>query len=429
MDAEAHDAIPIRGSGAKPRRAHKKAKTGCADCRKRRVKCSEEKPMCRACCRRGVQCQYPSVQTTSLSTAHSPATDETSPYSASTQPLAQDHHISPIPALAILKARSREPTSARYGIEDMALLHHWTVSTSPEVYKNSRLSITCQVTFPQVAFKYPFVMQALLGLSALHIAYLEPQERLRHTADAAGYHNEGLQGFNKAIQFGSDETADSLFVWSSLNLLYVFGISGRLGEGIWDDSGWGNRKDRILGMGWIPMLRGVQTVMSPSFYTLLDGPLGELLCIGNWDDIDPDKVLEANDQRFCLTKEAWENSPDAQTYEKTLQVLRKCRMFMAQFSSMNTEAPQGATINRTWQGAFLFVPFAPEEYFTLLQQRQPPALILYAFYGALLHALNDSWFMEGWGYDIVELVDDLLGPYWKHWISWPLEVVGLHTNK
>jgi hypothetical protein len=271
-------------------------------------------------------------------------------------------------------------------------------------------------------------MQALLGLTALHIAYLEPQERLRHTADAARYHNEGLQGFNKAIQFSNDETADSLFIWSSLNLLYVFGISGRLGEGIWDDSGWGNRKDRILGMGWIPMLRGVQTVLSPSFYTLRDGPLGELLSIGNWDEIDPDEVLEANDQRFCLTREAWKNSPDAPTYEKTLQVLRRCRMFMAQFSSMNTEAPQEAIFNRLWQGAFLFVPFAPEEYFTLLQQRQPPALILYAFYGALLHALNESWFMEGWGHDIVEVIDDLLGPYWKQWISWPLEVVGLHAN-
>ncbi|SPJ73310.1 related to UPC2 - regulatory protein involved in control of sterol uptake [Fusarium torulosum] len=429
MDTEPHDAIAIRSSGAKPRRAHKKAKTGCADCRKRRVKCSEEKPMCRACCRRGVQCQYPSFQTTSLSAAHSPATDEASPYSSSTQLLAQDHHISPIPGLAILRARSREPSSARYGIEDMALLHHWTVSTSLDIYKNSSLSVTCQVTFPQVAFRYPFVMQALLGLTALHIAYLEPQERLRHTADAARYHNEGLQGFNKAIQFSDDETADSLFIWSSLNLLYVFGISGRLGEGIWDDSGWGNRKDRILGMGWIPMLRGVQTVSSPSFYTLRDGPLGELLSIGNWEEIDPDKVLEANDQRFCLTREAWINSPDAPIYEKTLQVLRKCRIFMAQFSSMNTEAPQEAIFNRSWQGAFLFVPFAPEEYFTLLQQRQPPALILYAFYGALLHALNDSWFMEGWGYDIVEVVDDLLGPYWKQWISWPLEVVGLYANK
>ncbi|KAM0279284.1 hypothetical protein ACHAPQ_010919 [Fusarium lateritium] len=395
MEAEAHDAIAIRGNGAKPRRAHKKAKTGCADCRKRRVKRGEAHVSCVLSSRGPVPIPF--------SPNHIPVHGTLASYRRDFPIFGFNTAVSPGPP----HFSDSRPSHSKSSVARASVCQIWDRgygAASPLDRLNKSRSIQ--------------EFEVIDYLSS-HIP----------ATDAAGYHSEGLQGFNKAIQFGSDETADSLFVWSSLNLLYVFGISGRLGEGIWDDSGWGNRKDRILGMGWIPMLRGVQTVMSPSFYTLLDGPLGELLCIGNWDDIDPDKVLEANDQRFCLTREAWENSPDAQTYEKTLQVLRKCRMFMAQFSSTNTEAPQEAVINRVWQGAFLFVPFAPEEYFTLLQQRQPPALILYAFYGALLHALNDSWFMEGWGYDIVELVDDLLGPYWKHWISWPLEVVGLHTNK
>lgn len=37
MDAEVHDVVTVR-SGSKPRRPHKKAKTGCLDCRRRRVK-------------------------------------------------------------------------------------------------------------------------------------------------------------------------------------------------------------------------------------------------------------------------------------------------------------------------------------------------------------------------------------------------------
>jgi hypothetical protein len=39
MDAEVHDVVTVR-SGSKPRRPHKKAKTGCLDCRRRRVKVS-----------------------------------------------------------------------------------------------------------------------------------------------------------------------------------------------------------------------------------------------------------------------------------------------------------------------------------------------------------------------------------------------------
>lgn len=309
----------------------------------------------------------------------------------------------------------------------MALFHHWTVRTSLDIYKNSVLSITCQVTFPQVALKHPFVMQALLGLASLHIAYLDPQERLRHTADAARYHSQGLKGFREAVARGNDEIADALFVWSSLNLFYVFSVSGRLGEGLCDESDWGSRRDRILGLGWIPMILGVDTVLEPFYETLSSGPLRDLLTIGNWDDIDPDEATDPEDQRFCRTRTAWENNPDASTYERTLQVLRRCRMFMAQFSTMDIEDARESRFNRSWQGAFIFVPLAPKEYFSLLHQRQPPALILYAFYGGLLHSLNESWFMEGWSYDIVEVVNDLLGSYWKSWIAWPLEVVGLQN--
>ncbi|KAG5807731.1 hypothetical protein H9Q74_007485 [Fusarium xylarioides] len=313
-------------------------------------------------------------------------------------------------------------------MEDMALLHHWTVATSLDVYKNSPLSIMCQVTYPKIAFQHPFVMQALLALTALHIAYLEPQERLRYTAEAAHYHSLGLQGFNEAISHSNEGMAEGLFVWSSVNLFYVFAASGRLGEGFWDESSWGGRKDRILGAGWIPMLRGIQTILMPYFEVLSAGQLREALNIGNWDDIDPDLVEDIEDKRFCRLREIWEHNPDASTYDDILYVLRRIRMFMAQFSTMDAEPPGSSVTNRAWQGAFLFVPFASERYFSLLHQRQPPALILYAFYGALLHSLNDSWFMEGWGYDIVGVVNDLLGSYWEHWISWPLAVVGLRAG-
>ncbi|KAJ4012553.1 hypothetical protein NW752_008252 [Fusarium irregulare] len=310
----------------------------------------------------------------------------------------------------------------------MALLHHWTISTCHHIYKNSALSLTFQLEFPKIAFKHPFVMQAMLGLTALHIAYLEPEQRLSHAAEASRYHNQSLQGFNEALRHANDETANELFAWSSLNLLYVFGVSGRLGEGLWDESEWGSRKDRILGLGWIPMLRGVQAILSPSFYTLCGGPLGGLMSIGNWDHLDVEKADHVEDQYFCQTRDVWKDLPDSQTYEDTLHVMRRCRMYSAQFSGQ-AESPDGEIFNRSWQGAFLLVPFAPESYFTLLRQRQPPALILYAFYGALLHRFNnDSWFMEGWGYDIVEVVSDLLGSYWREWIAWPIEVVGLNNK-
>ncbi|KAF5549785.1 UPC2-like protein [Fusarium mexicanum] len=309
MDAEVHDVVTVR-SGSKPRRPHKKAKTGCLDCRRRRVKCTEERPECRACRRRGVECEYPSLQGIVFPSPSTQHGDETSPESTSSLPprQTQTQSIAPVPGLV----------SNAYQTEDMALLHHWTVSTSLDVYKNSALSVISQVIFPKIAFEHPFVMQALLGVTALHIAYLEPQQRLRYTAEAARYHSQGLQGFNEAISKSNEEIADGLFVWSSLNLLYVFAASGRLGEEFWDESTGGGRKDRILGAGWIPMLRGIQVVLMPYFEVLAAGQLREVLNIGNWDDIDPDLVEDPDDKRFRRLREIWEHNPDASTYEDIL---------------------------------------------------------------------------------------------------------------
>ncbi|XEV01448.1 hypothetical protein FSHL1_006735 [Fusarium sambucinum] len=421
---------------AEPRRIrmHRKAKTGCFDCRRRRVKCSEEKPDCRACLRRGVDCLYPSLIYPSPAVRHGDGVSNAStpPHSLSLQLPYKD--LSPIPNLSslsfptVLPTQVSEQSSPIFSTEDMALFHHWTVCTSLDVYKHSGLSVICQVIFPQIALKHHFVMQALLGLTALHIAYLDPQERLRHTANAARYHNDGLKGFREAMAQGHDETGEPLFVWAALNLLYVFGVSGRLGEGLCDESDWGSRGERILGRGWIPMQLGVETVLDPFYETVCSGPLRDLVTVGNCEEIDPPKeATDSEDEHFCHIRTAWENNPDALIYEETLRSLRRCRLFMAQFSTMGTEDAQ--ELNRFWQGPFVFLHLAPPEYLTLLSQRQPPALILYAFYGALLHSINDSWFMEGWGYDIVNVIEDLLGHYWKSWIAWPIEVVGLKNVK
>ena len=53
------------------------------------------------------------------------------------------------------------------------------------------------------------------------------------------------------------------------------------------------------------------------------------------------------------------------------------------------------------------------------------ALVLLAFYGAILHDLKDSWWMGSWGRQIVKRVaKDLEGGEWDEVLLWPLQIVG-----
>ncbi|KAH7303896.1 hypothetical protein B0I35DRAFT_495781 [Stachybotrys elegans] len=303
-------------------------------------------------------------------------------------------------------------------------MHHWTVSTSIEFYKVPALNHIWQTAFPQVGFRYPFVARALLSLAALHLAHLNSHKDGPYILNAIRLHDEALEGFQAAVSHITEENSEALLVWSILNVIYVFGVSKHHNDNNmskFQDP----YRDRVLGMELIPMMRGIEAVLAPTHEFLVQGRMDGLMSVGNWFELDPDQqtLLPGSvDDDFCRTRESWAESGDATTYEASLQVLRKCVMFMDQFASMDQTELQEWGCNRAWAGPLMFIFFAPERYFTLLYQRQPAALILYAHFGSLLHRLNGHWFLEGWGRDIVEVVNDLVGSYWRPWIRWPLKV-------
>ncbi|KAI9163420.1 Sterol uptake control protein [Paramyrothecium foliicola] len=404
--------------------------------------CTEERPECRACLRREIHCQYPApAQDTAL--VASVSLPKADPIRSSTIPPPAS---APSPAATAISMTSASPcastsvptehsisvppsslsSSAGFGMKDLALLHHWTVSTCLEVFDDPRISAVWQVTFPQIGFQYPFVAHAILSLAALHLATIDTSKASSYTMEATDHHNEALKGFQQAVCHISEENSEALLVWSILNMHYVLGISRPHNDDFGANASLSSYKDRMLGMEWIPMARGVHAVLGPTHNFLRFGRMKSLMSVGNWFELDPNSPgsrLSPVDGYFCRTRDCWKSGNDAEMYEETLSTLRKCLLYVDQFSDMDEATLAEWGCNRAWAGPFMFIYFAPEQYFTLLHQRQPAALILYAFFGALLHGLDRYWFLRGWGRGIVEVVDELLGSYWRPWISWPLQVV------
>ncbi|TLD19973.1 hypothetical protein PspLS_09390 [Pyricularia sp. CBS 133598] len=324
--------------------------------------------------------------------------------------------------------------SGLFSIRDLALLHHWTVSTSSSIFDSPDTDDLWQVTFPQVGFEYPFVGHAILAVAALHKSYLDgSQSQSRLLEEAALHHEKSLAGFHDVVQHLTAENSESLLAWSLLNILYTFALSRQLAgrtEGSRHQRHQRqqhSRKDRLLGVEWIPMIRGVDAVLTSYYHFLLDGRLARLLTFGNWKELqlkddDPDPM----DGELRRIRGAWgDDHPDANVYDEALHILRKCRMYVQQFVTMDADTLSRWDCNRGWSGPMAFVHFAPERYFTLLHQRQPPALVVFAYFGAFFHILDGYWYLESWGREIVEVVDDILGSYWRPWIQTAATIVGL----
>ncbi|KAK2686566.1 hypothetical protein QWA68_015342 [Fusarium oxysporum] len=153
------------------KRRYRKVRTGCFNCKKRRVKCSEEKPNCSACARRGVSCNYPPlvhnkvavspVPSTSPSTQSVTILTSTSNLTTTDHPCSQQHgpftsSTSFAPASIASPAPSR--SDVLFNLHDMTLLHHWTASTSQQVAKDKEIRNFWQNTATSVALQHLYVL-------------------------------------------------------------------------------------------------------------------------------------------------------------------------------------------------------------------------------------------------------------------------------
>ena len=182
------------------------------------------------------------------------------------------------------------------------------------------------------------------------------------------------------------------------------------------------RTSRILGADWIPLIRGIRPVLSPVYERIKYGPLSPLLRTYNWEQVDPDALPDATNAELLRVKEIWQDDKNAGVYDEALYLLRKLYAWGELF---RTGRELENTGGQETSGVFIWIAIFPEQYFQLLQQRQPQALVIFAFFGAEMHKLDRLWWMEGGGKSIVSVVDECLGPFWRPWLEFPRKVVGL----
>lgn len=80
-----------------------------------------------------------------------------------------------------------------------------------------------------------------------------------------------------------------------------------------------------------------------------------------------------------------EKSNDKKAFDEALDVLRRCHALITQFETTDIEQTNQWPSNKKESGRLLLIFVVPSHYFELLQQRQPAALMLFSFFGALLH--------------------------------------------
>ncbi|KAF3249469.1 hypothetical protein TWF192_005542 [Orbilia oligospora] len=199
------------------RKSHTKSRKGCKTCKRRHIRCDETFPQCRNCTKHNVRCDYmdappPSDDSNSLppSTPVSPEYMSQDLWRRSQVPMLRSTtHLSPYDA----------PTMRPRSSQDMRLLHDISRIAShmqmadPVLYRVWAREIPL-LKFLRLAVRHEFVMEAILSLSAAHLASVSSTTESRQVSFQHG--GIAMKGLQDELSRFSRSNADACLAASVL---------------------------------------------------------------------------------------------------------------------------------------------------------------------------------------------------------------------
>lgn len=311
-------------------------------------------------------------------------------------------------------------------LTDLQLFHHFVTSTYCTVAEDSHGRELWQVHVPQWSVTFSSILHLLLAFSALHRSHQQPTSvpelRHRYIEQADQHFTFGVTTVTAILsQFDlTPENAQPIYIAAILICFVYFARGPPPGEFlVFSDSGQAE---------WLVLLRGVRLIVQTRHQHIFKEVMAP-----------PDADKEIMSQRYISPEwhEVW--SEDRRHLLEAQQMVRQRSADFVQgdmyVSLMDhliqtfEEVYVKMSAHRERVGLMQIVVGwlyrLPETYISLLQEKEPAALVILAHWSILLRYMRPVWYMRGWDYHVIDGVQRSLPWDWKEWASWPLRRIHL----
>ncbi|KIW03591.1 uncharacterized protein PV09_05345 [Verruconis gallopava] len=380
-DAEANP--PLR---TRKRRAHKKSRNGCRNCKLRRVKCDETKPSCKNCDRFMVACNY--------DTKHA---DLEPQYARTSDQLRALPILDPVSLNAALLGMINSSLLTNYPqgygeplqleLSDLDKLRRWQNRTVLTIGSPAVARIYQKEIIKSVA-KYPYLMHSVLALTTKHDRFLSSDPNGDPKSKALEYFHYGRSAslFNQTLSQHkeSNSSTEDDALWSTavfLGSLASGTVDGDSPEDVWP------LKDGTTGeaLGWLKVHEGLRLLWYLSqpfaqgrmFHELVNTPDHRFM-ISKLDPYIQSGIEGVPDDFVALCGLNENSTVENNPYQKAVRTLIPL-------------------IDLDWNGAnrlkFMgFTAMMDARYKQLLRDKDTAALVLLAWWYALV--LRSPWYMS-----------------------------------
>lgn len=319
-------------------------------------------------------------------------------------------------------------------MQEMEILHHFTTVTAHTLGDQAYHQRLWQTVVPKLAFAHDFLMHGILAISAMHMANMRPAEQSSLSVIAANHQDIGLQEFRSELGSMSSQNCDALFAFSILVIFYIPASSESMISEDKTTSSFLNGNLFIAILDWIRLLRGIQGVADRGRQWLENGPMAPLMVHSSWRrEVEPaDERSKTEDQYLASLDQLWvgtakyteQEREEAKLYDRALLDLRQAfaRMSIARSTSDQcgwcTDTTIGDHIPRLI-ACFIWYLNMPNEFFALIEQKRPIALILLAHHAIVFKRMDALWWLEAAPVKVVNSISAILPTKYYAWIDWP----------
>ncbi|KAI0595832.1 hypothetical protein F4775DRAFT_344021 [Biscogniauxia sp. FL1348] len=411
------------------KRPHKKSRAGCRQCKRRKVKCDEAKPSCKACTLRKETCVYPDAA--KPAPAPSPAPTQ-APTQAQSQPQARTQSAQSAPPYSNSSAAAASPDSSvesavfdpgamviteplfRPGemadSVDMKLLWFYTTKTfysfSINTGRSPVIDHVLKVKVVEYAFQSPFLMDCLMALSALHLQSLDqpvPPQRL------AAYRARAFEGYRTAIEAANPTDFPALLVCS----LLMCALSSQMFR---------EQNDKhIYIIDWMQVWRGISLIVDIISPTSIQESGMAVLFYRPPIDLERSTQYIPNNLLFMITSIKYGDAD--YEHQKTYYD------FLRYFGSLYMELVEHGFSPIMDLRIITFLTFVPKPFYPLAREHRPRALVLLAYYLCFVKLLKDGvWWWQGISDREIKVICEEVGPGWSHLLRVPQMVMEAQTK-
>ncbi|KAF2120255.1 hypothetical protein BDV96DRAFT_485885 [Lophiotrema nucula] len=318
------------------------------------------------------------------------------------------------------------------------LLHHFIVNTSTSLASSDDVSqAVWPSATPQLVTSHPFVLNAVLAISSLHISRSTQDKSGKQSqlSVAASQLNGGLSQYQDALQVMSESNVDALFAFSTILTAYILATAGddclnalnsikRSGREV-------ATKEAVRQIVRIlSCLRGTKVIVVPCWELIIKGLLSVIAKRDWWplsrfpataQAIEEDEKLHALEKMWINPGRRYEYYFD--TLELNLKSLRESFALVSQLTDTAT-----GTIS-DWVSAVVWPIQLSTGFISSLESFLPEAWVILSHYAILPSRIQSIWWLESIASNIIKTAALVLGEDKWSMIEWPASIVGVDLDQ